>query len=105
HAAGVGADLLVDRLTELTELDDLAFLVIPQFLLHAAGDQAVADIFPAGVGGEHPNPEPEDRADPPEDLDRAGGGGERAGEQRQEGGFARAVGADHADALARLDVK
>ena len=103
HTAGIALDGGIDKVAALGKLDDLVNLGIHFRLGHAQNGAVHIDVFPSGhlvvesgahlQHGGHPAPE----------LDFALGGGGDAGEDLEQGGFARAVASDNAQRLALID--
>ena len=105
HAAGVGADGLVDEFADAGVVDDGFELGVDFGFAEAEDGRVEVDVFAAGKIGIEAAAEFEKGGDAAGDGDVAGGGLERAGDHLEQRAFAGAVAADDTEALAAADFK
>ena len=105
HAAGIGADGLVDVLADVGELDDLGLQFADLLLREAQRGAPEVDVFPAGHFGLEAGGELQQRGDSAVDGDLPFRGETDAGDHFEDGGLAGAVAADERHGLAGHDLE
>ena len=105
HAAGVGFDGLVNEMPDAREINDIAQAVLELCTADAQQWPIEQQVLPARKIGVETCPQLEQRSHTAVDLHAARAGADRATQQLQQGGFARAVAADNAQHLATWDLQ
>ncbi len=103
HAGGVVLDRLLHEVAEAGELHDLVVLALDLLAGQAEHGAVDEDVLPARDLGVEAGAQLDQGGHAAGDRDAAGGGLEHAGDQLEQGGFARAVAADDAERLAPAD--
>ena len=105
HARGIGFDRLVDKIGQFGKGDNLRHQGLGFRALQAQHGRGKIDILPPGVFRVKTRAQLQQRPHPTGHLDGTGRGPGHAGDELEQGGFARAVAPDNAARLAGFQVQ